>query len=185
MSFGGWSITEACFNYIKDLLPEGKVILELGSGWTTGELAKYYKMYSIESEQKWVDKYDSTYIYAPIKKYNKGSTDSWWDEDEDIPFVAPEGIPPEKGKGIQSSWFDPDKIKSNLPEKYDLILVDGPNGRYGRGGFYTYLDWFKKDVPIIIDDINRNSERVLLEKVSEKLGREYVILEDKVTGVIK
>ena len=41
------------------------------------------------------------------------------------------------------------------------------------------------DVPIIIDDIKRESERILMEKISEKLNRPYLILEDKDTGVIQ
>jgi hypothetical protein len=64
-------------------------------------------------------------------------------------------------------------------------LVDGPNGeRYGRGGFYKYLDWFNTDVPIVFDDVNREPERILMEKVSKKIGRDYVILEDDMFGVI-
>ena len=67
--FGGWAISKTCFDYIRELLPGGKVILELGSGEGTAELAKYYRMYSIENQKEWINKYDSTYIYAPIKKY--------------------------------------------------------------------------------------------------------------------
>ena len=182
MSFGSWSISEICFNYIREILPEGKIILELGSGWTTGELAKYYKMYSIENYKEWIDKYDSTYIYAPIRKYQKEFDKSWWN-DVELNFLAPKGIPGENSV-MQLGWFDPDIVKSQLPKEYDLILVDGPNGTFGRGGFYKYLDWFKKDVPIIIDDINRDGERALMEKISQKLDRNYMILDDKVTGVI-
>ena len=167
--FGGHSMNERCFNYIREILPEGKTILELGSGYSTGELAKYYKMYSIEDGKGWIDRYDSTYIHAPIVYYN-------------TEFSDPEGIPHQNG------WYNPDIVKSFLDkiEKYDLILVDGPNaGKYGRGGFYTYLDWFETDIPIIFDDANRGGERILMEKVSEKLNRDYIILDDDNTvGVI-
>ena len=176
--FGGWSMTEICFNYIREILPSGKTILELGSGWTTGELAKHYKMYSIESESNWIERYDSIYIHAPIKIYG---TESWWD---DKPFKAPEDISHEDGTDKQKGWFNPEIVKNNLPEHYDLIIVDGPNGIYGRGGFYKYLDWFKTDVPIVIDDVNRKPEGELIKLVSKKLGREYKILSDNITGVI-
>lgn len=166
MTFGGWSINRICFDYIREVLPDGGTILEFGSGYGTKELSKYYKMYSVENYKEWVDKYNSTYIYAPIKYY-------------DETFTAPDGIPQQIG------WFDPDIVRYNLPEKYDLILVDGPNGvRFGRGGFYKYLDWFDTSVPIIFDDINRISERVLMEKVSAKLNKECYILNDGNTGVI-
>ncbi len=51
-------------------------------------------------------------------------------------------------------------------------------------GFYKYLDWFETDIPIILDDVARTPEKVIMEKVSEKLNRDYIILDDKVTGVI-
>ena len=183
MAFGGWSITEMCFDYIRDILLEGKTILELGSGEGTKELAKHYKMYSIENYKEWIDKYDSTYIYAPIRKYQKESDKSWWN-DEEINFTAPEGISSEDGSVTQKGWFDPDIVKSELPKEYDLILVDGPNGMFGRGGFYKYLHWFKSDVPIIIDDIDRKAEEELMILVSKKLNRKYKVLTDGVTGVI-
>ena len=131
-------------------------------------------MHSIENYEEWVDKYDSIYIHAPIKSYNESGI--WWDDNE--PYTAPEGIPGEKG------WYNPDIVKENLPNKYDLILVDGPNGLFGRGGFYKHLDLFNTNVPIVIDDVNREAERVILEKVSEKINKDYKILDDNVTGVI-
>lgn len=173
-----WSISNNCFNYIRELLPENKTILELGSGCGTEHLSKYYKMYSIENQIEWVGKYESTYIHAPIRLYEESS---WWNND---PFIAVEDIPSEIGDNFQKGWFDPDIVKSQLPKEYDLILVDGPNGTIGRGGFYKYLDYFNTDVPIIMDDVGREPERILMEKVSKKLNRDYIILDDKVTGVI-
>ena len=64
-----------------------------------------------------------------------------------------------------------------------MILVDGPNGSFGRGGFLKHLDFFNTNVPIIFDDINRESERQLMIKVSEKLNKPYYEL-DKYTGYI-
>lgn len=173
-----WSFTECCFNYIREILPEGKTILEFGSGCGTKQMSKHYKMYSIENYKEWIDKYDSTYIYAPIKEY---SSEAWWDE---APFEAPEGISHEGGGDKQKGWYDPEIVKNNLPKDYDLILIDGPNGMFGRGGFYKYLDWFKHDVPIIIDDVNRKAEEELMILVSKKLNKNYKILSDNVTGVI-
>lgn len=166
-NLGGWSIQESCYNFIKSILPEGSTILELGSGAGTGYLSKHYKMYSIENYEEWINKYNSTYIYAPIKYYN----DEW---------TAP-NLPGEKGRS-QIGWYDVDIIKSNLPDKYDLILVDGPNGTFGRGGFLKHLDLFNTNIPIIFDDINRE-EKELMIKVSEAIGRPYKEL-DKYTGYI-
>lgn len=167
--FGGWAIQESCFNFIKNTLPQGSTILELGSGIGTKHLAKHFKMYSIENYQSWVDKYDSTYIHAPIRYYD----DVWT-----APDLPGEGSPRQKG------WFDPEIVAVSLPEEYDAILVDGPNGMYGRGGFLKHIDLFNTDILLIFDDINRESEMELMKAVAKKVGRPYTCLDDK-TGYIK
>ena len=104
MSFGGWSISEICFNYIREILPDGSTILEFGSGFSTEQLSKYYTMYSVENYQEWVGKYDATYIYAPIRKYEIGGSDIFGDADF---WTAPEDIPGEQ-TAAQVGWYDPD-----------------------------------------------------------------------------
>ena len=68
----------------------------------------------------------------------------------------------------------------NLPNSYDLILVDGPGGfshGWGRGGFYKHIDKFNTDVPIIFDDINDEGKGgILMKKVSEYIKRPYKVL---------
>lgn len=167
-NLGGWAIQESCYNFIKEILPEGKTILELGSGLGTKYLAQHYKMYSIENYLEWVNKYDSEYIFAPIKNYD----DVW---------TAPE-LPGENGP-TQTGWYNPMFLEDNLPENYDLILVDGPNGMFGRGGFLKHLDMFNTKVPMIFDDINRDAEYQMMIKVSEIVGRPWKSL-DKNTGYI-
>lgn len=81
--FGNWAISENLYNYILALLPEGSAILELGSGWGTGELAKKYTMHSIENDVAWVGKYNSHYIHAPI-------VNSWYDVtvlEKELPYI--------------------------------------------------------------------------------------------------
>lgn len=167
-NLGGWAIQESCYNFIKQILPEGKTILELGSGLGTDYLSKHYKMYSIENYKEWINKYNSTYIYAPIKMYN----DEWT-----TPDLPGEGSPKQIG------WYDPEIVKNNLPVDYDLILVDGPNGSFGRGGFLKHLDWFNTNVPMVFDDINREPDRLLMVEVAKKIGKPYYEL-DKYTGYI-
>lgn len=164
-NFGGWAMDRSTYDYICEILPEGKTILEIGSGFGTGQLAKSYKMYSIEADLKWVDKYDSTYIYSPIKRYDGN-------------YIAPD-IPGEKG------WHELGPLELVLPKiKYDLIFIDGPEGCFGRAGFLKHIDLFNTNVPIIFDDINREPEFLLMQKVSVSLGRPYHVLNDKTSGVI-
>jgi len=68
----GWSISKECFDFIRKVLPEGKTLLELGSGWASGQFSKFYTVYSIEDNKKWLNRYNTNYIYAPIKE-------SWYD----------------------------------------------------------------------------------------------------------
>lgn len=70
-----WAISREMFNYIKTILPAGKTILEFGSGTGTIELTKYYTVYSVEQDIKWVGIAPlSNYIHAPIKN-------DWYDKD--------------------------------------------------------------------------------------------------------
>lgn len=140
-NFGGIAISRELFNYIRNNLEDGKTILELGSGWGTGQLAKHYKVYSIEHDPGWLNKYGSHYIYAPIK----------------------------------DGWYDVEVLMRELPEHYDLILVDGPPGTIGRQGFFTNLHLFKSDVPIIFDDVDRKPELQLMQNTANILNRSYKI----------
>ena len=144
-SFGAASIAKELFDFIRSILPEGKILLELGSGWASGQFSKYYTVYSIEHSRTWLDKYNTHYIYAPIK----------------------------------GRWYDPNIVKEKLPQNYDLILVDGPPGypgcRTDRYGFYTHLELFKTDLPIIIDDVNRKVEYELMLRVGKKLQRVVIV----------
>jgi len=125
--FDGWTISQELFDWIRANLPDGKTILELGSGNGTIELLKHYEVYSVEHDQYWLDRaVGCNYIYAPIRDYN------------------------------EYKWYDVSKL--TLPEHYDLIIVDGPTGTIGRGGFIENINLFNTDVPIIIDDTQRQAE---------------------------
>ena len=167
MSFGGVSMSENCFNYIRSILPSNKTILEFGSGFGTTQLGKHYEMYSVENQPEWFDVYSelTTYINCRSKMY---------DDEYNAPDI-------EGNKG----WYHPDDLFPNLPEHYDLILVDGPGGgKWGRAGFYKHIDKFNTNVPIVFDDIQRSPEFELMESVSKYVSRDYKILEDGCTGVI-
>ena len=59
------------FRWIRKNIKDGSTILEIGSGSTTRELAKHYKVFSVEHDYRWANKYpEATYIHAPLKKYD-------------------------------------------------------------------------------------------------------------------
>ena len=70
--FGGWAISKQLFDWLLNSLPEKSTILELGSGSGTQQLAKHFRMVSVEHDPDFVGLHDSTYIYAPI-------VDGWYD----------------------------------------------------------------------------------------------------------
>ena len=163
----GISINENCVNLIKRLLPDGGTILEFGSGEGTTWLSDAgYTMFSVENQTEWMDKFPNhtTYINCRIKYY-------------DEEYTKPKNI------DEQTGWYHPDDWFPNLPKDYDLILVDGPGGSWGRGGFYKHIDKFNTDVHMIFDDINRIADSDVMESISEYVGRDYDVI-DLYTGVI-
>ena len=143
--FGSWSFSIELFNWVRNNLSTGKTILGLGSGNATKELTKYFKVYSIEHNKEWVGHAKrSNYIHAPIVQY--------------------EGY----------KWYDKKIVKKSIPEDYDLLLVDGPQGDIGREGFVHNIDLFKTDIPIILDDTNRHVEATMRNELAKKLNKKVL-----------
>jgi len=157
-NLNGFAISNKLFEWIKTNLPEGKTILEFGSGYGTIELTKRWKVYSIEQNEEWIGKAPkSTYIHAPLREY---------------PHIA-------------NKWFDIEKIMPHLPIKYDLMLIDAPTG-IGRLGILAFWDFFQWDVPIIVDDTNRHEELLLANFIGDKLKKEAISIfdNDKASQII-
>jgi len=138
MSFGGWSIEKILYDEIVKILPEGKTILEFGSGGGTEELLKRWKVYSVEDDKDFIGKYNTNYIHAPLV----------------------------------GNWYDTEVLKKELPENYDLVLVDGPHGGIRRINMFKHIHLFKKDIPWILDDTNDKCVWRLAESISQRVGRE-------------
>lgn len=140
MNYHDWMISEELHKWLLDNLESGSTILELGSGDGTEILSKHYKMFSIEHNIEWSNRFNSTYITAPLV----------------------------------DNWYNIDIVKSQLPKKYDLILIDGPvgDGRESRMGFYNNIELFNTGVTIIVDDTHRPDEKKLATKLSQLLNRE-------------
>tara|TARA_Y100001937_G_scaffold125179_1_gene191442 strand:+ start:648 stop:1112 length:465 start_codon:yes stop_codon:yes gene_type:complete len=89
---------------------------------------------------------------------------------------------------LNDGWYDTKIVKENMPKSYDLLLIDGPAGVV-RGKFMENVKLFEPiihNIPIVIDDIHRDVEKLLAEELSEYLNKQYIVLEDdRGTGYIK
>lgn len=156
-ALGKMSISVELYDYILNNVSKGKAILELGSGFGTHMLSKFYKMYSIENDTRWLNKFNSTYIYAPIVNYGS------------------------------YSWYNIEILKKKLNFEYSLILVDGPSGKIGRCGFFYNHHLFNINVILILDDVQRQEELQMIKDLSAKYNAEYEIIkcqDGKSFGVI-
>jgi hypothetical protein len=149
IEFGAWAMERQLYDYIRKILPTGSTILELGSGTTTDLMAEHYTMYSVEHDEKWVDKYNSTYLHVPLCDHK-----------------------PIKGHRY-TNWYDANILREKLKGvKYDLLLIDGPP--VSRSGFFKYMDLFDSNAIWIFDDAHRPGERKVINSVASKLKRPWV-----------
>ncbi len=159
LGFGNWSIDKDLYDFIRKVLPEGNTILELGSGFSTGELSKYYTMYSVEHDEKFLDKYDSTYLHAPLKKHKKLKNHE------------------------STEWYDAAVLRDLLKGlKYNLLLVDGPPQT--RSGFVKYINLFDTSAIWIFDDAGRSIDRAVVNSAASVLGVPWVNYRSEAGGKI-
>lgn len=139
-----WMLSQKAFEWIEENICFNSTILEFGSGEGSKRLAMNYNLYSVEHNPEWIYSYKGTCLYAPI-------------------------LLDDKYQG-EIGWYDLNSIKSKLPNDIDLMIIDGPNGNIGRSGILSHLDLFSWDYPILIDDLHREKEFELSQRLSEKLG---------------
>ena len=148
------AIGDALFEWLKEYLPEGKTILELGSGEGTKRLLEHWKVHSIEHDRLFTRVIPHhKYIYAPLTPHkpiqNYTSNNEWYDR---APLHE------------HNTWGD----------WYDLLLIDGPPAP-NRVGFVKYWDLFNPKVTWVFDDLQRKPERHLIHGISSRIGRPYTV----------
>lgn len=111
---GDFSLQLAVYEAIAKLVPLGGTILELGSGEGDAKLVPNYMVYAVEHDQVWLNKVPGVgYVHAPLTP-----------------------IKPTRWHPHHVSWYDPSTLKRELSKlRYDLLIVDGPPGDVGRGGY--------------------------------------------------
>ncbi len=133
---------------VNSLLRRGDSILEFGAGQGTIELSQDYQVHTIEHDQYWL-KFDplARYVHAPIKNLEQPLS------------CDPQGL-----------WYDVPSVIDGLPEDYDLMIVNGPNGTVGRSGILTVIDSIDQGIPWIINDTIRADESNLARDISLATG---------------
>jgi len=148
--YGGYSVDRELIDLMTDLTPSG-TLLEFGSGRATEVFSKYYTVYSVEENSEWLNKYNSNYIYAPIKN-------GWYDRE-----VLEKKLP---------SNYDVILIDGpTSPESLGRLNI--------RKEFLTNIDLFNTEAVIFVDDIHREAEASLLNSLSEILDRPSTVVEAK------
>ncbi len=135
-TLGGWHINKEVHRFILANLPKGSTILELGSGYGTEVLSKDYTMISIEHDERFVGKYNSTYIHAPM-------IDGWYDKS--VLEVRLEAL---------RSTYQMILIDGPIGSESD-----------GRIGFHENINLFENDLLMVFTDTDRQGERTTFNRV--------------------
>lgn len=140
-NFTGYMISRELFVWMLTNIPIDSTILELGSGEGTELLTKFFKMYSVEDNKLWLNKYHNNYIYAPLDEKT-----GWYNRDYLIKYL-------------------PKEYSCLL---IDAPAAINPNARLG---LLDNLDLFNLNCTIIIDDTNRKAEKLLAAELIKRTGK--------------
>jgi hypothetical protein len=135
----------AIHEYLKYVLnPKYSSILEIGAGEGTVSLGKVFaSVTAVEHDPEYLNMSDDVaYIHAPLVPY------------EDRYFRD------------ATLWYDTDKLMELDLIHFDAIIIDGPKGTQGRGGFLTNLGLFHADM-YVFDDTHRMWEFRLAGRVAD------------------
>ena len=129
---------------IRQLIQNGAVVVELGNRIGLDSLEDKFQILTYDSDHTNIlhDKSDK-HIHIPLVPSSSGITE----------------------------WYDPDILAKSLPESYDLLFVNGPQGRYGKFGLLENIALFKADIPIIINDTVNENEAGIARELAYKLNR--------------
>jgi len=74
-------------------------------------------------------------------------------------------------ESINGDWYDFDERDGRLFRDYDCIIIDGPKKTYKRDGFIEHMDKFNLDVPIVVDDTEREAGKRIVKAIEKATGR--------------
>ena len=147
-----WMMPNEIFSWLQENVEKGSSVLEFGSGHGSFKLAEQFDLLSIEHNPDWLDLAPSRYVHAEIIENHVSAEHN------------------------QQGWYDPlPIIKAIKSRPISVVIVDGPPGDIGRHGLLSFLDELPKTAIFIVDDVHRNDEFDLLQKLLDWHGGESVI----------
>ena len=72
---------------------------------------------------------------------------------------------------MAGDWYDFDDMDGRLLRDYDCIIIDGPGPGFKRDGFIDHMDKFNLDVPIVVDDTEREAGKRIVKAIEKATGR--------------
>ncbi len=80
IGFGGSGITHELFDWVRENVDRGSTVVELGAGFvSTRVLSRRYDLYSVEQNPKYIGRFRSHYILAPVD-----SQSGWYAFDKNL-----------------------------------------------------------------------------------------------------
>ena len=147
-----WMLPAEAFAWIEANIPKHSTVLEFGSGDGSQRLANRFDLWSIEHDEHWIGKTKSNYVMAKII-HN-----------------------PVSEKAGEEGWYDPIFFE-RIPQKVELIVVDGPVGTIGRSGLLHHLEKLPHFRYIMVDDTDRPKEQHLSQQLAELLNLEREVID--------
>ena len=142
MTWGGWSIEREVFDFMVETLPRDALVVELGSGAASIELAKQFRLVSYEHDLQFV-------ANAQPPRWNI-----------------------HHAQLVSDGWYDSSVVAATIPKSYSALLIDGPPTGARRLKMLNHLDLFDWEALVIIDDLHRGEEKQLASKLAAHVGRE-------------
>ena len=159
--FGYWSIDESLFNWLKNNLESGKILLELGSGLTTEILCKIYDLYSVEENIELINKYHNNYIYAPIKN-------NWYDLEilkNNLPLKVDAILIDGPAHGERKGFFNNIELFLNLNPS--LLIFDDVERKEDYESYLSIVNYLKINKFNIETEIFSDIKKFAILKINE------------------
>lgn len=182
LQLSGWALSPAALETILELIPEGGgIVVECGSGESTIAVARLLRargagrLLALEHHAGW-----ATEVRRRLDDEELGD----WAEVIDAPLVAHPLAPP----GCE--WYEPAALE-RLPERIELLLVDGPpstdagHGRDRYPALPALADRLAAGAAVVLDDVERSGERWVVDRWERECSVAFTRNAELAIGVVQ